>query len=39
MPPDQMVDVEIKSGAVAVAPVAQYVFVCIGDKIRWFRDD
>jgi len=35
--PDKMVDVEIKSGA--VAPVDQYVFVCVGDKIRWFTDD
>jgi hypothetical protein len=34
---DKMVDVEIKSGA--VAPVDQYVFVCVGDKIRWFTDD
>ena len=35
--PDKMVDVEIKSGA--VGPVDQYVFVCVGDKIRWFTDD
>jgi hypothetical protein len=35
--PDKMVDVEIKSGA--VADVDQYVFVCVGDKIRWFTDD
>ena len=35
--PDKMVDVEIKSGA--IAPVDQYVFVCVGDKIRWFTDD
>src|ERR1700719_338816 len=35
--PDKMVDVEIKTGA--VAPVDQYIFVCVGDKIRWFTDD
>jgi hypothetical protein len=35
--PDKMVDVEIKNGQ--VAPVDQFVFVCIGDKIRWFTDD
>jgi len=35
--PDKIVDVEIKSGV--VAPVDQYVFVCVGDKIRWFTDD
>ena len=35
--PDKMVDVEIKNGQ--VAPVDQFIFVCVGDKIRWFTDD
>src|ERR1700722_181290 len=35
--PDKMVDVEIKTGA--DAPPDQYIFVCVGDKIRWFTDD
>jgi hypothetical protein len=35
--PDKMVDVEIKNGQ--VSPVDQFVFVCVGDKIRWFTDD
>jgi len=38
--PDKTVDVEIKSGTVStVIPVDQYVFVCVGDKVRWFTDD
>jgi hypothetical protein len=29
--------VEIKSGV--VAPVDQFIFVCVGDKIRWYTED
>jgi plastocyanin len=35
--PDKTVEVEIKSAA--VVPVDQYVFVCVGDKVRWFTED
>lgn len=35
--PDKMVDVEIKNAQ--VVPVDEYVFVCSGDKVRWFTDD
>jgi hypothetical protein len=35
--PDKMVDVEIRNGQ--IAPMDQFVFVCVGDKIRWFTDD
>ncbi|HTG28127.1 MAG TPA: hypothetical protein VK818_07865 [Methylomirabilota bacterium] len=35
--PDHTVEVEIKSGV--VTPVDQYVFVCVGDKVRWFTED
>jgi hypothetical protein len=35
--PDKTVEVEIKSGQ--VAPVDQYIFVCVGDKVRWYTED
>jgi hypothetical protein len=35
--PDHTVDVQIKNRQ--VVPVDQYVFVCVGDKVRWYTDD
>jgi hypothetical protein len=39
--PDKTVNVEIKNvkAVPQVAPVDEYVFVCPGDKVRWFTDD
>src|ERR1700730_11278504 len=35
--PNHTVDVQIKNRQ--VVPVDQYVFVCVGDKVRWYTDD
>ncbi len=36
--PQGFVDVEVKKDS-GVAPINEYIFVCAGDKVRWFTDD